>query len=162
MSSLLHSSACRRSRTSLSALKNSNIAMRMCNFIQDCPTTSFLDLLEFVDPGENGENIIRHHNSGSQQHEGYKGRPQKVSIPNQFFMVLIKLRHGVFHQHLGHLFSVSMSTVSRIFSVWVDFIYLQPPELTSWLSRRAIDEAMPLAFVKDPSTHVLLDATEIL
>lgn len=105
--------------------------MRMCNFIRDCPTTSFLDLLEFVDPGENCENIIRHHNSGSQQHEGYKGRPQKVSIPNQFFMVLVKLRLGVFHQHL----QVSMSTVSRIFSVWVDFIYLQLSELTSWLSR---------------------------
>lgn len=115
-----------------------------------------------MDPGENGENIMRHHNSGSQQHEGYKDRPQKVSIPNQFFMVLIKLRLGVCHQHLGHLFSVSMSTVSRIFSVWVDFIYLKLSELTSWLSRQAIDEAMPLAFVKKyPSTCMLLDAIEI-
>lgn len=55
-----------------------------------------------------------------------------------------------------------MSTVSRIFSVWVDFIYLQLRTLTLWLSQKAIDEAMPQAFVEEyASTHVLLDATEI-
>ncbi|CAN7948855.1 unnamed protein product [Ixodes hexagonus] len=118
---------------------------------------SFADLLEYLDPGEDSRNIIRHHNPRSQQHQDYRGRPQKVSVPNQLFMVLIKL-----HKHLGHLFSVSVSTVSRIFSVWVDFMYLQLTQLPLWLSRRAIDEAMPLAFVeKYPSTRVLLDATEI-
>ncbi|CAN7947907.1 unnamed protein product, partial [Ixodes hexagonus] len=98
----------------------------------------------------------------SQQHQDYRGRPQKVCVPNQLFMVLIKLHLGAFHKHLGHLLSVSVSTVSRIFSVWVDFMYLQLTQLPLWLSRRAIDEAMPLAFVeKYLSTRVLLDATEI-
>ncbi|CAN7988745.1 unnamed protein product [Ixodes pacificus] len=121
---------------------------------------SFVDLLEFLDPGEGGKNIIRHHSS--HQHEDYRGRPQKVSVSNQLFMVLVKIHLGVFHQHLGHLFSVSVSTVSRIFSVWVDFMYLQLTELPLWLSRRAIDEAMPLSFLeKYPSTRVLLDATEV-
>ncbi|KAH9361946.1 hypothetical protein HPB48_003645 [Haemaphysalis longicornis] len=123
---------------------------------------TFEELLEFLDPGDNGENMIRHHNTSTTENEGYRGRPQKVSIQNQFFMVLVKLRLGIFHQHLGHLFDVSMSTVSRIFSVLVDFIYLQLGELTLWLSRKAIDEAMPWAFVeKYASTRVLLDATEI-
>lgn len=123
---------------------------------------SFVDLLEYLDPGENGSNIIRHHRTSSYRYEAYRGRPQKVSVPNQLFMVLIKLRLGIFHQHLGHLFSVSASTVSRIFSTWVDFMYLQLTALTIWLSRQAIDEAMPLAFVeKYQSTRVLLDATEI-
>lgn len=41
-------------------------------------------------------------------------------------------------------------------------MYLQLTGLTLWLSRQAIDEAMPLAFVeKYQSTRVFLDATEI-
>lgn len=123
---------------------------------------TFVDLLDYLDPGENGCNIMRHHSTRIHKNQDYRGRPQKVSVPNRLFMVLIKLRLGVFHQHLGHLFSVSVSTVSRIFSIWVDFMYLQLTALTIWMSRRAIDEAMPLAFVeKYQSTRVLLDATEI-
>lgn len=48
---------------------------------------SFVDLLEFLDPGEGGKNVVRHHSS--HQHEDYGGRPQKMSVSNQLFMVLV-------------------------------------------------------------------------
>ncbi|XP_064461594.1 uncharacterized protein LOC135371475 [Ornithodoros turicata] len=122
----------------------------------------FLSLLEFLDPGENGKNVRRNEAASSLPNSEQAGRPQKVSVENRLFLVLVKLRLGVFHRHLWHLFGVSVSTVSRIFSTWVDFIYLQLGQLPLWLSRQAVDESMPLAFQDMyPSTHVILDATEI-
>ncbi|CAN7943942.1 unnamed protein product [Ixodes hexagonus] len=126
--------------------------------------SSFVFLLEFLDPGENGKNIKRHQKAGSGGHPSHEssGRRRKVTVENQLFLVLVKLHLGLFHQHLGHLFSVSTSTVSRIFSSWVDFMYLQLSEVPLWLPRHAIDASMPEAFLaKYPTTRVLLDATEV-
>ncbi|CAN7987227.1 unnamed protein product [Ixodes pacificus] len=126
--------------------------------------SSFVFLLEFLDPGENGKNIKRHQkaSSGGQPSHESSGRRQKVSVENQLFLVLVKLHLGLFHQHLGHLFSVSTSTVSRIFSSWVNFMYLQLSEVPLWLPRHAINASMPEAFLgKYPTTRVLLDATEV-
>ncbi|XP_064461767.1 uncharacterized protein LOC135371725 [Ornithodoros turicata] len=103
----------------------------------------FCTLLSFLDPGENGKNIIR--NEGTRRSE-QSGRPQKVSVENQLFLVLVKLRLGLFHKHLGTLFGISISTVSRIFSTWIDFMYWQLAQLPLWLSREAVDEAMPPDF----------------
>ncbi|CAN7949879.1 unnamed protein product [Ixodes hexagonus] len=126
--------------------------------------SSFVFLLEFLDPGENGKNIKRHQKASSGGHPSHesRGRRRKVTVENQLFLVLVKLHLGLFHQHLGHLFSVSTSTVSRIFSSWVDFMYLQLSEVPLWLPRHAIDASMPEAFLaKYPTTRVLLDATEV-
>lgn len=123
----------------------------------------FLSLLDFLEPGESGQNILRTESTGSStRSEQLLGRPHKLSVEDQLFLVLVKLRLGLFHQHLGHLFCISVSTVSRIFNVWVDYMYLQLSELELWHSREAVDEAMPAAFKgKYASTRVILDATEI-
>lgn len=76
--------------------------------------------------------------------------------------MLVKLRVGLFHPHPGHSFNVSVSTVSRLFSTMLDYMNLQLTEMTTQISRRAIDAAMPPAILeKYPSTRVILDATEI-
>lgn len=119
----------------------------------------FVRFLKFLDAGEDGENIRRH--QGGSGHRN-SGRRRKVDVENQLFLVLIKLRLGLFHRHIGDLFNISTSTVSRIFSSWIDFMYLQLMELTIWQSRFAVDAAMPAAFIdKYSTTRVLLDATEI-
>lgn len=122
----------------------------------------FCSLVHVLDFGKNGENIARKRTTSEPRNSDYRGRQHKISVENQLFLVLVKLRVGLFHRHLGHLFDVSSSTVSRIFSTMLDFMYLQLTEITTWISRRAIDAAMPPAFKeKYPSTRVILDATEI-
>nr|XP_037282840.1 uncharacterized protein LOC119175908 [Rhipicephalus microplus] len=74
----------------------------------------FQDLLDYLEHGENGCNIMRHPTTRIHKNMDYRGRPQKVSVQNQLFMVLIKLRLGVFHQHLGHLFSVSVENIFHL------------------------------------------------
>ncbi|KAG0421672.1 hypothetical protein HPB47_002452, partial [Ixodes persulcatus] len=39
-----------------------------------------------------------------------RGRRRKLSIEDQHFLVLVKLRVGLFHKHLGHLMDVSEAT----------------------------------------------------
>ncbi|XP_070391023.1 uncharacterized protein [Dermacentor albipictus] len=122
----------------------------------------FCALMNLLDFGENGENIARKRTRSGLRNVEYSGRRHKVGMENQLFLVLVKLRVGLFHRHIGHLFNVSISTVSRIFSAVLDYIYLQVTEMTTWISRQAIDAAMPSAFKeKYPSTRVILDATEI-
>lgn len=90
----------------------------------------FLSLLHFLDPGESGQNILRTESAtSSTRNEQLLGRRHKLRVEDQLFVVLVKLRLVPFHQHLGHLFSISLSTVSRIFSVWVDFMYVPLQEL---------------------------------
>ncbi|XP_072140499.1 uncharacterized protein [Dermacentor andersoni] len=118
--------------------------------------------MHLLDFGENGENIARKRTRSGLRNVEYSGRRHKIGMENELFIVLVKLRVGLFHRHIGHLFNVSISTVSRIFSAVLDCIYLQVTETTTWISRQAIDAAMPSAFKKKyPSTCVILDATEI-
>ena len=48
------------------------------------------------------------------------------TLENQLFLTLIKLRLFLDHQLLAYFFIVSISTVSKLFSFWVNFIYLKP------------------------------------
>ncbi|XP_040071801.1 uncharacterized protein LOC120844216 [Ixodes scapularis] len=122
---------------------------------------SFLILLNFVDAGENGRNILMQHGRHSSVSQK-AGRRRKLSAENQLFLVLMKLKGGIFHKHLGHLFDISMSTVSKLFSAWMSFLYLNLTQLGLWLPREAIDTTMPVAFLdKYPTTRVIIDATEV-
>lgn len=91
-----------------------------------------------------------------------RGRRHKLSYENQFFLTLVKLRTGFFHMHLAHIFDISMSTVSRTFTTWINLLYIRLTEPTWWSPRDVIDATMPEAFKKKySSTRVIIDATEI-
>ncbi|CAN7939899.1 unnamed protein product, partial [Ixodes hexagonus] len=120
----------------------------------------FLVLLQFLDPGEDGKNIKYWKSAASSDGER-RGRPQ-MSIVNQLFLVLVKLRVGLFYKHLGHLFDVSEATVPRVFLTWMSQLYLQLTQLPLWLPRYVVDSLMPAAFKdKYESTRVIIDATEV-
>lgn len=91
-----------------------------------------------------------------------KGRYRKCSPIDEFFMVLLRLRLGLFERDLGYRFGVSQSTVSWILITWINFIYLQLQTIPLWPSRAMINADMPDCFKSMyPSTRVILDATEI-
>ncbi|CAN8025070.1 unnamed protein product, partial [Ixodes persulcatus] len=117
--------------------------------------------LKFVEPGNKGENIIYWKSTATSEDER-RGRPQKLSIEDQLFLALVKLRVGLFHKHLGHLFNVSETTVSRVCLTWMSFLYLCLTELPLRLPRDVVDTLMPATFKeKYRSTRVIIDATEL-
>ena len=95
-------------------------------------------------------------------HKQSKGKPHKLSLLNEFFMMLCRLRLGPYEQDLAHRFQVSQPTISRICSTWINFCFCKFKEIPIWPSRTIIDCNMPLVF-QDlyPSTRCIIDATEI-
>ena len=80
----------------------------------------------------------------------------------KFNFVMCRLRQGLPEEHLAHLFKVSVSTASRVFITWVNFMYLRLGQINIWPSRTAIDKTMSDDFKKKySSTRVIIDWTEV-
>ena len=93
-----------------------------------------------------------------------KGRGRNRTLPplEEFFMVLVRLRLGLFEQDLAHHFNLSCSTISRIFATWINFLYMKLKDIPLWPPRGIIRSTMSKQFAElYPFTRVILDATEI-
>ena len=99
----------------------------------------------------------------SKQRDSNKlGRRRTLQPEEEFFLVLCRLRQGFNEKHLAFLFGISQPTVSRIFSSWINFMFLRFGIINVWPSREEINKTMPEDFkVKYPNTRVILDCTEI-
>ncbi|CAN7998186.1 unnamed protein product [Ixodes hexagonus] len=121
---------------------------------------TFISLLQFVDPGHNGENVKLWSTSYSQ--DSKQGRPRSLPPYDELFLVLVRLRLGLFEKDLAFRFGISVGTVSRLCTTWISYLYQHLAKLPLWATRQQVDEDMPPAFKeKYPTTRVILDATEI-
>lgn len=113
----------------------------------------FKKLLQLVTPKSDSTN--------SSFPKNVRGRRCKLSLEDQLFLTLIKLRVGLFHIHLAHIFDISPSTVSRVFTTWIKQLYEILTDMP-WWPERDVDLTMPEEFKqKYPKTRVIIDATEI-
>ncbi|XP_077512006.1 uncharacterized protein LOC144122917 [Amblyomma americanum] len=115
----------------------------------------FLALMTYINPGKNGSNVLR--NAGIKDSGG---RRRKLTAENELFLVLLRLRLGLFEHDLAHRFG-TQSTASRICVSWINFMYIRLCKLPLWVSRAVLDGTMTAAFSTYPTTRVILDATEI-
>ena len=83
-----------------------------------------------------------------------------LSKEDELFLTLARLRLGLPLQQIANLFNVSIVTVSRIFTSWINLLYFVLGSINFWLPKHTIQETMPDSFRKFPSTRVILDATE--
>ena len=90
-------------------------------------------------------------------------KPQRSITPiNEFFMTLCRLRCGLLELDLAFRFKVSQSTVSRILTTWINFLYHKFQEIPIWPSREQVKSQMPKQFkTLYPNTRIIIDATEI-
>ncbi|XP_049524093.1 uncharacterized protein LOC119454626 [Dermacentor silvarum] len=114
----------------------------------------FLALMAYINPGKNGSNVLR--NAGIKASGG-----RRRTVENELFLVLVRLRLGLFEHDLAHRFGITQSTVSRICVSWINFMYIRLCKLPLWASRAVIDATLPAAFSAYSTTRVILDATEI-
>ena len=69
---------------------------------------------------------LQYWNGSGSGHRGMqetRGAPRILSPENEFFLVLCRLRLGLFEQDLAFRFGISQATVSRIFITWVNVMY---------------------------------------
>ena len=60
------------------------------------------------------------------------GRKSKLSLQDELFMTLMRLRLGRLEQELAYQFGVSSSTISRIFTKWINHLYLRLGDIPLW------------------------------
>ena len=85
----------------------------------------------------------------------------KLSVLDQFFLVLIKLRRHTTNFELSRMFEVSEATVSNIFLTWILFMNSQWKELNLWPSQKLVRYFSPSGFKRNyPNTRIIIDGTE--
>ena len=132
-------------------------------------------LYNFLDSGEDGENIRYWHSSSTDQdttvlseNDEYlesfpkPGRPRLPHPKEELFITLCRLRQGFPEEHLAHLYGVSQTTISRIMITWVNLLYLRLKDVPMWPTREMINKHMPEQFKEIyPSTRIIIDCTEV-
>ncbi|PFX15204.1 THAP domain-containing protein 4 [Stylophora pistillata] len=123
----------------------------------------FSSALDFL--GREAASMLDYHNTEDLKDlkSRYKSGPSRVlSIENEFFMVLCRLKAGLLEEDLTTRFGVSQSVVSQIVTTWIKFMYFRFKELDIFPSKDIMKIHMPECFLKKySSTTLLLDATEI-
>ena len=76
--------------------------------------------------------------------------PKKKSMTSfqMFLMTLMRLRLNMPEQFLAYEFSVSQTTVSRIFSNVIDVLYIRTKPFVFWPEREELQNTMPMQFRK--------------
>ena len=89
-------------------------------------------------------------------------RKYLLNVEDEFLLVLKKLRLGLSNADLSVRFNVSEGTVSKLFTTWINYLYLRFGELKIWPDRNVITANMPPNFKeKYPNTIIIIDATEL-
>lgn len=97
-------------------------------------------------------------NNYFEKYEFKPGPAAKLSPEEEFFMTMVRLRAGLTLYDLSQRFGLAMSSVSKIFSAWINIMYFELKalcEMPDWHSVTAKQ------FANFPDLKVILDCTEI-
>ena len=90
-----------------------------------------------------------------------RGRKRTLSHLDEFVLVLIRLKLGLFVSDLADRFRISPATVSKIFTTWICFLFNELPSLFPFPSKELVLKNMPSQFKAFPNTRIILDCTEL-
>ena len=90
------------------------------------------------------------------------GALRSLSLLDEFFLVLVRIRLGILERDLSDRFGVSQSTVSRILTSCIRLLREELEPLVCWPTKEQIVGHMPPTFkAKYPDVVVFIDCTEI-
>ena len=109
-----------------------------------------------------GENSLKE--SQLYQTDDNKNKPgpsRKLPPLEEFLLVLMRLKAGLFVQDLANRFGISISSVSRICITWINFLYYELKDLFPFPSQDLVRKNMPKEFAQYPTTRIILDCNEL-
>lgn len=113
----------------------------------------FINIFHFVAPDENQLPFSLQKNV-----HGCK----MLSVKDQFFMVLMKLRVNFDFKHLANLHKISEPDCGVLFRAWINYLFYRFGSLPIWPHRDVLAAQMNDKFKQDfPNTFAILDGTEI-
>ena len=91
----------------------------------------------------------------------YHGVRPTLSVEEQFFLTLVKLRQNKVNFELSCLFDITERSVTNVFVTWVNFMAVSWDEIDWWPFRDTVRFYSPTDFcAKFPTTRVIVDGTE--
>ena len=85
------------------------------------------------------------------------GRNRSLLPMEDFFLVLARLRVGLFEKDLADQFGISVSTVSRICITWINFIYIRLKDIPLWSTCGLVQTHMPRVFKDLYDTEIFVE-----
>ena len=94
-----------------------------------------------------GENLVKE--SQPYQPDDNKCKPgpsRKLTFLDEFLLVLMRLKAGLFVQDLADRFGISTSLVSRICITWINLLYHELKDLFPFPTQELVRKNMPKEF----------------
>ncbi|CAG2195836.1 unnamed protein product [Mytilus edulis] len=114
---------------------------------------TFNALLEYLRPKAERLTYWRGKQTSTTGHIGNRGRVRSLSIDNEFFAVLVRLRLGLLVEDIAARFAISKTHFSKLFNTWIRFLRLELELLFPFPSREQVNEHMPPSFAKLSDKH---------
>ena len=120
----------------------------------------FITCFNFLNP----YHMITAEQAQVDNHVRSRGFPKHLlCLEDQFLLVLMRLRLNLFERDLSTRFNISEATVSRVFTRWINFMYLRLGLLPLWPSSVSVEKSMPVVSKEAyPTTFCIIDATELM
>ncbi|XP_069117580.1 uncharacterized protein [Argopecten irradians] len=125
---------------------------------------TFLALCDFLQPERHKmQSLYYERKDTDSAYALNRGRDPILSIHEQLFLVLCRLRQGHREVDLAHRFEISTSTVSDIISKWIKHMGHVLTQLPIWAPRSLITRRLPQTFqdLGYSNTRCIIDCTEI-
>ena len=91
-----------------------------------------------------------------------RGPARKLTLEQELFLVMVRLRIGALVEDLAFRFQISVSLVTSIFFTWVRLMSHEFQGLIVWSSRENVRKHLPDSFRKYyPKCRVIIDCTEL-
>ncbi|XP_028394401.1 uncharacterized protein LOC114518578 [Dendronephthya gigantea] len=125
---------------------------------------TFLALYNFLkpQPGFQLNYYNNYTNKTASEHQVVRGRPRSLNSIDELFLTLIRLRLNLFEKDLGDRFNISQSTVSEIFSTWIDRMHDCLGQLKFTANPSMMKQYLPACFKSGhEDVSLIIDCTEI-
>ena len=143
---------------SLDTIKDDDVK---CKQWTGFPTFSiFVAVFVFLEPKAATMTIWRGNVSTSES-PGPVKRRRTLSLMDEFFLTMVRLKAGLHISDLAHRFSVSEGTVSATFNTWLNLMYLEFKNLMELPDPDVLWANKSEAFDKFSNTNLIVDCTEI-
>ncbi len=92
--------------------------------------------------------------SEDHQSKSFCGPKRSLSHLEEFILVLMRLKVGLFIDDLSNPFDISSGYVSKTFSSWISFLHHELPLLFKPPSQKIVQKKMPAQF-KDSNSKIV-------
>ena len=90
------------------------------------------------------------------------GPARKLTLEQEFLLVLMRLRLGLLVEDLAFRFCISAGKVSQIVIAWVTLLSKELKLMTTWPSRARVRSTLPDCFKRlYPNMRTIIDCSEI-